>query len=346
MSETDDILVRIEGKIGRVTLNRPKALNALTYDMAMALGAALDTWADDDNVAMLLIDAEGDRAFCAGGDISALYQRGMAGDYDYARTFWADEYRVNAKIAAFPKPYVAIMDGIVMGGGVGVSAHGTHRIVTERTMLAMPECAIGLIPDVGGTHLLGKAPGHIGEYLGLTGARIGAADAIHAGFADVFVPSEKLAALKDALVQSGDPAIIADFTDEPPTGILAAIQPDIDAAFSANSVVEARKRLSDIDAEWAAKAAKAIDAGSPISVLCTAELVRGARECGELIAALQHEYRFVSRCMEHGDFLEGIRAAIIDKDRNPKFRWPGIKALTTDEVAFMLSEPDGGDISI
>jgi enoyl-CoA hydratase len=344
MSADDDILLRVEGRVGRATLNRPKALNALSYDMAMALETALDDWRDDPAVSMVLIDAAGEKAFCAGGDINALYSTGKSGNLDYARTFWADEYRLNAKIAAFPKPYVALMDGIVMGGGVGVSAHGSHRIVTEKTMLAMPECGIGLIPDVGGTWLLAHAPGRIGEYLGLTGARIGAADAIFAGFADRFVRSDKLDGLKARLVETGSPDGISEFTSEPESGDLSAIADDLERAFSGATVAECRSALEGIEAEWAQKAVKAIGRGSPISLACTLDMVRAARDDASVASSLKREYRFVSRCMEHGDFLEGVRAAIIDKDRNPAFA--GGADATREAVAFMLAPPPEGDIEI
>ena len=186
----DDIHIRKSGKAGRITLTRPGALNAMTYDMCIAIGDALDTWQNDDDIELIIINAEGSRSFCAGGDIADLYQTGKAGDYAYGRKFWRDEYRINAKIKNYPKPYIAIMDGIVMGGGVGISAHGSHRIVTENTLFAMPECGIGLVPDVGGNWLLSRALGHIGEYLGATGARLKAGDCIFAGIADLFVPEK------------------------------------------------------------------------------------------------------------------------------------------------------------
>jgi Enoyl-CoA hydratase/carnithine racemase len=341
-----DILIREEGPVGHVTLNRPKALNALTYDMAMAIEAALDRWRDDPAIRLVLIDAAGDRAFCAGGDIQDLYRHGIAGDYEFGRKFWADEYRLNAKIAGYPKPYVALMDGVTMGGGVGVSAHGSHRIVTEKTMLAMPECTIGLVPDVGGTYILARAPGRLGDYLGLTGTRIGAADAILTGFADTYVPSARLADLKAALIASGDVAVIADFSETPPPGVLEALQPEIDSAFDACKPGEVCERLAGRDTEWAVNALKAIRLGSPISIACTSAMIKCARDKKDLKRALQIEYRFVSRCMEHGDFLEGIRAAIIDKDRKPKFLESGIEQVTDAEVRFMLGEPAGGDISL
>lgn len=346
MSNENEILVRVEGGVGHITLNRPKALNALSHEMALAIEKALDAWRDDDAVKMVLIDAEGEKAFCAGGDIGAMYHSGKAGDVDSSRRFWAEEYRMNAKIGAFPKPYVALMHGIVMGGGVGVSAHGSHRVVTDSTMLAMPECGIGLIPDVGGTWLLARAPGHIGEYLGLTGTRIGAADAILAGFADSYVPAGRWEELKSRLLETADPAIIASFAETAPDGKLAAIQGEIDRVFSAETAIAARDALEGIEAEWAEKALKAIRHGSPISLACTFALVRAARGDQVLAQSLKREYRFTSRSMTHGDLIEGIRAAIIDKDRNPQFSKPGLEAISAGDVAFMLSEPEGGDIEI
>jgi enoyl-CoA hydratase len=185
---TDDIEIRTEGRAGRITLNRPQALNALTWDMCTRIEAALDAWASDDAVAMLVIDAAGDKAFCAGGDIAEMYATGTAGDYEYGRRFWADEYRMNAKLFNFPKPVATFLQGFTMGGGVGVGCHASHRIVCDTSRIAMPECGIGLVPDVGGSLILARAPGRLGEYLGVTAARMGPGDAIHAGFADYFVP--------------------------------------------------------------------------------------------------------------------------------------------------------------
>jgi enoyl-CoA hydratase len=182
------IRIRKIGRIGQITLQRPEALNAVTYEMVLAIEAALDDWRDDDEVACVLIDAEGHKAFSAGGDLQFMYDTASKGDFDAGRTFWRDEYRLNAKIAAFPKPYVALCQGFTMGGGVGVSLHGSHRVVGESSRIAMPECAVGLVPDVGGTLLLARAPGRLGEYLGVTGYRMNASDAILAGFADYFIP--------------------------------------------------------------------------------------------------------------------------------------------------------------
>ena len=196
--------VRIVGRAGRITLRRPKALNALTYEMIPIIGAALDAWETDGNVAMVIIDAEGEKAFCAGGDIADLYSAGKKRDFEYGRRFWRDEYRLNARLAEFTKPIVSFMQGFVMGGGVGLGCHASHRIVGDSSRIAMPECGIGLIPDVGGSLILATAPGRMGEYLALTSRRMGTGDAIYIGFADHYVPEEFWSALIAALEASGD----------------------------------------------------------------------------------------------------------------------------------------------
>ncbi len=334
---SDDILIRVDGRAGRITLNRPKALNALTYDMLMAIEQALDAWADDDAVALVLIDAAGDKAFAAGGDIVDLYRTGRAGDFAFGRKFWADEYRVNAKIANYPKPYVALMQGFVMGGGVGVSCHGSHRIVDESAQVAMPECGIGLTPDVGGSLILGHAPGRIGEYLAMTSARMGPDDAIHAGFADTFAPRARWGTLTAALVESGDPGVISRFAETPPEGNLKGVQGTLDAVFGGSDALACVRALEAHGSDWAAGALKAIRRNCPLSVACALEGVRRAREMTRIEDALALEYRFVFRCMEEGEFLEGIRAAVIDKDRNPRWATARLEDVTPTMVAAMLA---------
>lgn len=320
MSDNQDIDIRKEGKAGRITLNRADALNAMTYDMCMAISDALDTWKRDDEVHLIIIDAVGERAFCAGGDIAELYQTGTNGDFEYGRKFWADEYRVNAKIKSFPKPYVAIMDGIVMGGGVGIAVHGSHRVVTENTLFAMPECGIGLVPDVGGNLPLSRAPGHIGEYLAATGARLKAGDCIEAGIADCFIPVEKLPALIETLCETADPLVLEDWAQAIEPETLARDRAAIDRHFLKEDAVLIVQSLEEDDSEWAATAAKLMRRNCPLSVACAVDIVRQARELKTLEEILRLEYRFTYRSMSHGDFLEGIRAQIIDKDRNPKWR--------------------------
>ena len=230
----NDISIRLTGHAGRITLTRPKALNALSYDMANAIEEALDQWRDDEAVKIVIIDAEGDKAFCAGGDIQKLYDTGRAGDYSFGQRFWRDEYRLNAKIAEYPTPYIAFMQGVTMGGGVGISCHGSHRIVGETSQIAMPEVGIGLVPDVGGSLLLSKAPGRLGEFLGTTATRMAADDAIFCGFADSYIPLEKWPSLISSLEETGDITLIQG--ESPPQGTLRKMQTEIDAHFGGESL--------------------------------------------------------------------------------------------------------------
>ena len=316
-----DIHIRKVNHAGRITLQRPDALNAMTYEMCLKIDAALKDWREDDSVKCVVIDAIGKRAFCAGGDIVDLYATGMAGDYRYGQKFWLDEYRTNRLIAAYPKPYVALMQGFTMGGGVGISCHGSHRIVGESSQIAMPECGIGLVPDVGGSHILAQAPGYLGSYLGLTAQRITAADAIYVGFADHFIPEANWSALILALEDCGNVSIIDDFTAEPPQGTLQKQEDKINEIFNTTDLAEIVHKLSQSVDGFAEKTLEALLRNSPLSMACALEILeRLRRSNGDLKSALVLEYRYTARSMEHGDFLEGIRAAIIDKDRMPQWK--------------------------
>ncbi|MEM8773655.1 MAG: enoyl-CoA hydratase/isomerase family protein [Pseudomonadota bacterium] len=316
-----DIHIRKTGRAGRITLTRAHALNAMTYDMCLAIEAALDEWADDNAVDLVIIDAEGEKAFCAGGDIQDLYDTGRAGDFAFGQKFWRDEYRLNAKIAEYPKPYVAFMQGFTMGGGVGISCHGSHRIVSENSQIAMPECGIGLVPDVGGSLILARAPGRLGEYLGTTGTRMGAADAILAGFADSYVFYEAWPALIEMLETSGDVSAVATASTIPPEGKLAALQSDIDKVFGGEDLRAIINALKIEDTPFNAEARKLLSRNSPLSMACAIEIIHRLRgPTADIRKALEMEYRFTFRAMEKGDFLEGIRAAVIDKDRAPQWQ--------------------------
>lgn len=340
METNGDLYVRVDGRVGRITLTRPQALNAINQPVVDGMTAALKAWEGDDDVNLVLADAEGEKAFSAGGDLAFVYRCGKAGDIESPNRFWRDEYRLNALIDRYPKPYVAVMDGIVMGGGVGVSAHGSHRIVTDNSMVAMPECAIGLITDVGGSWLLKNAPGRMGEYLGLTGMRMKGEDAIYAGFADIYVHRRRLEDLKAALVEAGDVSVLSHFAEAPPPSALARDQQQVDSIFSASSVPEIMERLRADGSEWALKALGAIEKGSPLSAIMILHAIRAAQSMTD---ALRNEYRFVSRVLEHGDFLEGIRAVVIDKDRNPVWRHKDIDSVPAETVALMIREAEGGD---
>lgn len=338
---SEEIAIRKEGRAGRITLTRPNALNALTHPMANAIAAALDAWEADPDVHLVLIEGEGERAFCAGGDIVEVWQTGRRGDFDSGRRFWRDEYRMNARIARYPKPYVALMHGFTMGGGVGLSAHGSHRIVSESTQLAMPESGIGLIPDVGGTELLAQAPGHLGEFLGLTGTRMTAGDAIYAGFADAFVPEAQWPQMVGAIVETGDPAIIPQHPA--PGSPLAARQAEIDDAFEGADLSSIVARLEASD--WGHDVLKVMQRNSPLSMASTLELVRAARRCPGIEKALRREMRFTWRAAELGDLLEGIRAQVIDKDRKPVWR-DDLDRVRPEDVAAMLAPLGRDDLEL
>ncbi|OIQ29514.1 MAG: enoyl-CoA hydratase [Alphaproteobacteria bacterium MedPE-SWcel] len=317
-----DINIRIEGRAGRITLTREKALNALSYDMCMAIDGALKDWADNDSVAVVILDAAGQKAFCAGGDIAELYETGRTGDFAYGRKFWRDEYRMNARIFEYPKPVVSFLQGFTMGGGVGIGCHGTHRIVGDSSKISMPECAIGLVPDVGGSLLLALAPGRLGEYLGTTGYRMRAGDAILAGFADHFIPEASWPDLMAELARTGDVALVAEAAGPAPDSALAALQPDIDACFAGETAGDILTLLRQRGDEFSDVCLTSLSPGAPLSIAATVEMIHRLRSTtATMRAALDLEYRFTYRAMEHGDILEGVRALIVDKDKSPKWQY-------------------------
>lgn len=317
-----DIDIRIVGRAGRITLTRPKALNAMTYEMCLAIEAAFEAWRDDDAVALIVIDAEGERAFCSGGDIAELYETGTKGDFAYGQKFWADEYRLNNTIFNYAKPVVSFLQGFTMGGGVGIGCHGTHRIVGETSQIAMPECGIGLVPDVGGSLMLALAPGRLGEYLGITAARMGPEDAIYAGFADSYIPQAIWLDVISELEQTGNVDCLTPHYADAPEGVLKSQSDQIEALFAGESFDDIKRVLKDDGSDFAQAALKQVSRNAPLSMACTVEMIHRLRGPSlTMEKALDLEYRFTARAMEHGDFLEGIRAAIIDKDRTPKWQF-------------------------
>ena len=337
----DEVLIRVEGKAGRITLNRPKALNALTLGMVRAIWPALLAWKDDPAVELVVLDGAGDRGLCAGGDVRWLYESHKEG-ITSALAFWREEYRLNALIHRYPKPFVPIMDGIVMGGGIGLSAHtqsGT-RIVTERSQLAMPETSIGLIPDVGGTWLLGRAPDSFGEYLGLTGERMHGAGTIFSGFADVFVQSSKLDDLRTALSQATAAevrGVIARFAEPAPHSNLADRAALVGRTFSQPTVAAILDALAGETDEWAAKTHAALLTRSPKALATTLAAIRRARKLQSLEEALNVELRLCIHFLEDGEFVEGVRALLIDKDKTPRWRPPTIAELTDSAIEALFS---------
>jgi enoyl-CoA hydratase len=331
MPETakEEVLIRREGRAGHITMNRPQALNALTHAMVGPIFEALLAWRDDPGVELVVLDGSGERALCAGGDVRALYESRSRGS-GAARAFWRDEYRLNALIGRYSKPYVAIQDGIVMGGGIGLSAHARHRIVTERSRLAMPETGIGLVPDVGGSWLLAHSPGEAGLYLGLTGAEMDAADAIHARFAELFVPSSGLGELRARLLDpNGGTASEVLLSLARPVGRsrLAERAPDIDAIFGHASVEAIIERLERSDLDWSKETLAALAQKSPKALKLTCAAIRQARGLPSLEAALDVEYRLAVRLFEDGEFPEGVRALIVDKDRKPAWAPPRLSQV-------------------
>lgn len=306
-----ELSTRKDRHAGRITLTRPQALNALSHQMVIDLTAALEQWRDDPDVRLIVIDAEGERAFCAGGDITAVYHAGTAGDHQIGQKFFADEYLMNAMIRDYPKPIIAFMQGFVMGGGVGVGGHAQIRVVGATTQMAMPETGIGLIPDVGGTWLLSRAPGRIGEYLGMTGARMGPGDAIHAGFADLYLPESEWPAAIEKLAASGSTDHL---TGQPaPEAPLAALD------LSAFDHADVAQIITALESAGDTLALPALRRNSPLSLAATLHMVREARNDSRMQDSLSREYRFTSRATQASDFLEGVRAQLIDKDRNPQW---------------------------
>ena len=327
-----DILFEQRGKAGVVTLNRPSALNALTMAMVEEMSATLERWAGDDAVRHVIIRANGGKAFCAGGDIRALYDWGRAKDPRFFDFFHA-EYMLNTQIKRFPKPYVALIDGITMGGGVGVSMHGSHRVASERLVFAMPETGIGFFPDVGGTYFLPRLPGQAGMYFGLTGARARTGDACYAGIATHHVPSGRFGELVEALINADSvDDYLAGFVDEPEPGVLKDRQSDIDRHFGHDSVEAILASLDGDPSDWAQKTAATLRGKSPTSLKVTFRQLREGRDCA-FEACMRLEYRIIHRVADGHDFYEGIRAAVIDKDGMPRWRPGSLEEVSEADVA-------------
>ncbi|PXX66300.1 enoyl-CoA hydratase [Nocardia tenerifensis] len=340
MNEPEVLIERRDG-LGLITLNRPKAINALNHAMTLAITEALRGWADDDEVRTVVVTGAGERGLCAGGDIVAIHADatgGATGADSPTGRFWRDEYVLNALIGRYPKPYVVVMDGIVMGGGVGLSGHGSHRIVTERSKIGMPEVGIGFVPDVGGTYLLSRTPGEIGTHVALTTARMTAGDAIAAGFADYFVATEHLAALLDTLRTEPVEVAIAKFATDAPQSDLLAQRDWIDECYSADTVEEIVARLRGADAQEGGQAAADILTKSPVALKVALRSLRSARDAPDLETVLNEEYRVSIAALSSHDLVEGIRAQVIDKDRDPRWSPATLADVTADQVDAYFAE--------
>ncbi|AWK87140.1 enoyl-CoA hydratase/isomerase family protein [Azospirillum thermophilum] len=349
MSDSAEILFERRGAIGLVTLNRPKALNALTLNMIRLFDPQLRAWNADPDVKAVVIQGAGEKAFCAGGDVVSLYEAGKAaregrGDGSQIRAFFSEEYILNRLIKRLSKPYVALIDGISMGGGVGLSEHGSHRIVTERTLFAMPETGIGLYPDVGGTYFLPRLPGQVGIWLGLSGDRLKAADMLAINAADAFVPSGRIEALLSDLAGGVSPdEAIAAYREPAGEAAVTALRPAIDRCYAHDGMEAIVKALEAEGTEWAAGQIATLKRMSPTSLKVTlSALRRGARLDFE--GCLRQELRLSLACLAGDDFYEGIRAVLVDKDKNPKWKPADLAGVSQTDVERHFAEPAGGDL--
>lgn len=341
VDENEDVLVTVSNGIGRITLNRPKAINSLTHQMVTEIDRTLKAWETDDTVTAVLVTGAGERGLCAGGDVVAIYHDAKVGGAQ-TRRFWHDEYLLNSYIGRYPKPYVAIMNGITMGGGVGISAHGSVRVVTETTKMAMPEVGIGFIPDVGGTFILSRTPGLLGVHAAMTGAPFSGADAIEMGFADHFVPQDRVADLVEAIETDGIDAAVAAHAQEPPPSPLSAQREWIDRCYAAGSAAEIVTALRAHGSEEAGAAADLIASRSPVAVSVALEAVRRAARLATLEDVLRQEFRTSCAALRSHDLVEGIRALLIDKDKNPQWSPESLPAVTTPDIEayFVSADPD------
>ncbi|MEV0321648.1 enoyl-CoA hydratase/isomerase family protein [Streptomyces sp. NPDC050658] len=340
------VLLHREGHAGHITLNRPRAINALTHAMVRLVDGALNDWERDDSVRTLVLTGAGERGLCAGADIRWFHDDIRATGGAATVDFWRDEYRLNARIARCPKPYVAVMDGIVMGGGVGLSAHGGVRIATERSRIGMPETGIGFVPDVGGTYLLTRTPGELGTHLALTGAAVGAGDALLLGLADHYVPSERLPEFTRALADSDVDEVIGRYATTAPDGELAAHREWIDACYAADSVEEIVDRLYNSGDQAAKETAETILAKSPTSLKITLAALRRARALDTLEQVLEQEYRVVRTAITAPDMVEGIRAQVVDKDRSPRWSPVELTQVTDAEVTRHFTRRDDAGLGL
>lgn len=354
--DTDELLVERIGQVGSLTLNRPRVLNVLTPVMVDGLNATLKAWAKDPAIKAVVIRGatrdDGKAPFCAGGDIRMLYEQRVDPEHRFAVQFYQEEYRLNRRLHEFPKPHIALIDGVVMGGGVGASIHGSHRVMSERALFAMPETGIGLFPDVGATYFLPRCPGHFGLYIGLTGARIGAADAMHLGLATNYVPSSKMAALDRALCEADYArdshktvdAVIADFAAKPPVAPLDVHRGAIERAFSAPTVEQIFARLESDGSPFATETLKQLRTKSPRSLKVA---FRQLTQHGGLSfeEAMKLEYRMAVHCNFGQEFFEGVRAVVVDKDQAPKWQPARLEDVTDAMVDDYFARPATGDMT-
>jgi enoyl-CoA hydratase len=347
----EEILFDANSGVGLITLNRPKALNALNLTKIRAMDPQMRAWAKDPAVRMVVIEGAGEKAFCAGGDVRKVYDASLADDQPTIDAFFREEYRLNRLIKTYPKPYVALLDGITMGGGVGLSVHGTLRVATERILFAMPETGIGMIPDVGGTYFLPRCEGGLGLYLALTGARLKAADSLYVGVCQYHVPSDKIDALKTALRESdasdaaGVEAVVRGFHEDPGPAPLAAVRADIDRVFGgADSVAQILERLEAEGTEWASKTKGLLLTKSPFACLVTFQQMTAGAAL-DFDGCMELEFRVAPRITRQPDFIEGIRAVLVDKDNAPKWSNASLSEVDMAVVEGLFAPRLGDEIA-
>lgn len=339
-----DVLFRVDRGLGWITLNRPKVINALDHEMVRRIEAQLAGWATDDAVAGVVLTGAGDRGLCAGGDIVSIYRDARAGGRASVG-FWRDEYDLDARVAGYPKPYLAVMAGLVMGGGVGISAHGNLRLVTDTTRMAMPEVGIGFCPDVGGAWLLARAPGELGIHLALTGDQFGPGDAIAVGMADHYLPVERLQPFLDRLTGDTIHDAVEALPQQGPTSPLLQAREWVDACYAADTVAEILQRLRARPEPAATQAAERIDRHSPIAVSVALEAFRRARALPTLRDALDQDLRVSAAALGSADFVEGIRAQVIDKDRAPRWSPATLAEVTPAMIERYFAPVPAGDLA-
>jgi enoyl-CoA hydratase/carnithine racemase len=335
MPSEPSVLIERDGRVGRIRLNRPNALNALDLEMIRAIRGALEQWRDQPRVHAVVIEGASERAFCSGGDIRAVRAARLRGDDAAVESFFTEEYALNLAIAEYPKPYAALIDGVCMGGGIGVSVHGSIRVATEAALLAMPETAIGMFPDIGASFFLPRLPGYLGVFLCLTGTRLRGADAVHAGLATHYVPRAALAGLSAAIARDGVAVVAEDAAPLPPFS-LAAHRDAIDRCFGADSVVAILRQLEAEDSDWSREILATLRQMSPASVLWSFELVRRGAD-STLAQCLQRELALTRTVTRHPDYLEGVRAMVVDKDRNPRWSVARIEDIDRAEIEAMFA---------
>ncbi|MBB3763246.1 enoyl-CoA hydratase/isomerase family protein [Sphingomicrobium lutaoense] len=336
---SENVLILREGRLGRIRLNRPKAIHALTLDMCEAMSAALLEWRSDPDIDAVIIDHAEGRGFCAGGDVVLLYKSGKE-DGRAAAEFFHAEYRLNHLLFTYPKPVAAFMDGITMGGGVGISLPCTYRVATENTRLAMPETGIGLFPDVGGGRYLSRLPGHVGEFMALTGARMDGAECYDLGLATHYVESSELEALKERIASAPErlQGMLGAASATPPEARIAESMPRIAKHFQHATFEDIIASLEAGESDWAENELATLRAKSPLSCKVSLRLVREGAGREDFAEEMQAEYALATKVVRTHDFIEGVRALLIDKDNAPQWDPPTPEAVS-DELVDALFAP-------